>query len=207
MPAEGQIRGGQLDWHGPPAHVLSESHFLAFAVDAKSEGTARSPAQIEILFRRNALRIFSLFGYLQVPYPTGYVIAFNQPELEAAWGAWQPWLIAGSTILLLATFLLMWAALATLYFFPIWFAGFFTNRDLTLAGSWRLAGAALMPGALFLSGTIVAYGLGQLDLVRLLLAGIAHFLIGWVYLIGAVNKSPLTAVASAEKQNPFSPKK
>jgi len=35
------------------------------------------------------------------------------------------------------------------------------------AGSWRLAGAALMPGALFLCAAILLYGLGALDLVRL----------------------------------------
>jgi hypothetical protein len=204
MPSEGEIRRGKLDWRGPSPQLLAESHFLAFVVDLDNEASGRSPAQIEVLFRQNNFKIISLFGFIPASYPPDWRVAFNQPELEAWWGAWEPWIVAGSAVLLLLGFLLMWASLATVYFLPIWLAGFFTNRDLTIAGSWRLAGAALLPGALFLTGTIICYGLGQVDLVKLLLAGTAHVAIGWAYVVGAVVKSPLHPVVVSEKQNPFS---
>jgi len=204
MPVEGEIRRGQLDWRGPSPQLLAESHFLAFTADLSNEGSIHSPGQIEILFHQKDFKIVSLFGFVQYSYPPEYRIAFNQPELQACWGAWQPWIVAGATVLLLTTFFLMWWGLATVYFLPAWLAGFFANRDLNLGGTWRLAGAALLPGALFLTGTIVFYGMGYIDLVRLLLAGIAHFVIGWVYLIGAVVKSTTHPAAASEKQNPFS---
>jgi len=204
MPVEGEIRHGQLDWRGPSPQLLAESHFLAFTVDLNNEGSVRSPAQIEVLFHQKDFKIVSLFGFMQSNYPPEYRVAFNEPGLQAWWGAWQPWIVAGATVLLLVTFFLMWWCLATLCFLPVWLAGFFASRELSLGGSWRLAGAALLPGALFLTGTVVFYGMGYVDLVRLLLAGIAHFVIGLVYLIGGVVKSSTHPVAASEKQNPFS---
>src|SRR5205807_1820555 len=82
-----------------------------------------------------------------------------------------------------------------------WLLGFFANRDLSARGSWRLAGAALMPGALFLSGAIVLYGLGGLDPIQLAAAAGAHLLIGWIYIIAgvlAVSRHP-----EAGLKNPF----
>ena len=54
--------------------------------------------------------------------------------------------------------LLTWALLATLYFFPVWLVAFYTDRDLNFRASWKVAGAALMPGALLLTLGIVLYG-------------------------------------------------
>ena len=80
--------------------------------------------------------------------------------------------------------------------------GFFANRDLNLRGSWRLAGAALMPGALLICAVIVLYGCGALDLLRLAVVGPVHLVIAWVYLI----LSPLCVPrhpALTVKANPF----
>ena len=71
-----------------------------------------------------------------------------------------------------------WACLATVYCLPAWLIGFFANRDCSLGGSWRLAGAALMPGALLMCAVIVLYGWGALDLVRLAVAGSSAFVVG-----------------------------
>jgi hypothetical protein len=98
--------------------------------------------------------------------------------------------------------MVIWACLATVYALPAWLVGFFADRDLTLRGSWRLAGAALMPGALFLSAAIGLYGWGALDLVRLAVAAAVHLVMGWIYLFVSPLCLPrhpaVTAVA-----NPF----
>jgi hypothetical protein len=152
-------------------------------------------------FGQTDLRVFSLFGFLALPYPTEPLLAFNQPELEPWWGAWSPPLLAIVTGLTVAGLLLSWALLATLYFLPAWLLGFFANRELGLGSSWRLAGAALMPGALLMSGAIVLYGLGVIDLIGLLVATAAHLLIGWGALPAAVLAVPRLPLAAPA--NPF----
>jgi hypothetical protein len=98
--------------------------------------------------------------------------------------------------------MLSWASLATVYFLVAWLVGFFANRDLSLPGSWRLAGAALMPGALLLSAAIVLYGWGALDLVRLAISAAVHLVMGWVYLFVSPLSLPRRQAAAA-KENPF----
>jgi hypothetical protein len=72
--------------------------------------------------------------------------------------------------------------LATIYCGPVWLLGFFANRDLTLRGSWKLTGAALMPGAFLMMVAIFFYGIETLDLIHMGFALAAHVLLGWVYL-------------------------
>jgi hypothetical protein len=101
--------------------------------------------------------------------------------------------------------LLVWAVLAWTYCLPVWLVGFFANRELSLRGSGRLAGAALMPGALFLIAAILLYGLGALDLVHLLAAAAAHIVIGWIYLVAGPLAAPLHPDLAEIKSNPFKP--
>src|SRR5207248_2397374 len=115
-------------------------------------GVARNPAHVQIEFGRSNFKIFSLFGFWKFPYPTAWRLAFNRVGAVPWWGAWSPpilAIVAGGVVLGLLS---SWVALATLYFLPAWLLGFFANRFVTLQRSWRLAGAALMPGALFLTG-------------------------------------------------------
>ena len=78
--------------------------------------------------------------------------------------------------------LLSWWLLATVYFLPAWLLGFFTNRDLNLRASWKLSGAALLPGALLMAAGVWLYGLGFLGLVSFGFLFAAHFVLGWTYL-------------------------
>jgi len=93
--------------------------------------------------------------------------------------------------------------LATIYFVPAWLGGFFGNRDLKFFQSWRLAGAGLMPGALLMIATIVAYGFGVLDLVQLAAGVMAHVLIGWVYVFWGVWVTPKVSASAVPAKNPF----
>ena len=101
--------------------------------------------------------------------------------------------------------MLVWAVLASICFLPVWLLCFFANRDLNFRASWKLAGAALMPGALLLSFALVLYELGVFDLVQLCFAFGMHLVIGWIYLF--VSPLFLNRAFSAEKQNPFLPAK
>jgi hypothetical protein len=96
-----------------------------------------------------------------------------------------------------------WALQATLYGSAAWLTGFFANRKLNLRGCWKLAGAALMPGALLMIAGIVFYGLGVLDLVEFMAAAGAHFVVGWIYLIVSPFFAPRLPAGGVVRGNPF----
>ena len=205
LPAQGEIRAGVLDWRGDSPQRLAENRFVALAVDLNHEGVARSPAHIQIEFGRRYVRIISLLGFVELAYPKEWVIAFNQADLEPAWGAWAPPILVIIAGMVVSVLMLSWVCLATIYLVPIWLVGFFGNRDLSWRGSWRLAGAALMPGALFLCAAIFFYGLGILDLVRLMIAGILHLMMGWIYSFVSPLALPRHPETAATERNPFAP--
>jgi hypothetical protein len=203
LPAQGAIRSGALDWGGESAVKLAENHFLALVVDPAHAGTIRSPAHLQVEFGRNDVEILWLGGYLRIPYQRNRLLAFNRTELEPWWGAWRPAILALAAALAISGLMLAWSVLAGLYCLPAWLAGFMANRQLTLGGSWRLAGAALMPGTLLMTAAILAYGLGALDPIQMVLAGAGHILLGWVYVIAGVLSLPRHPAAPVSPPNPF----
>jgi hypothetical protein len=203
LPMQGAIISGRMNWSGDAPQSLAESRFLAFAVDLNHEGRARSPAHIQVEFGQNDVRIFSLFGCLQAPYPKSYRIAFNLQELKPWWGAWEPAILAIAAGSVLLSLFLAWAVLATLYCIPAWLLGLYLDRALAFCGSWRMAGAALMPGALVLSGAIGLYCLGGMDVVRLVTAFVLHLVLGWVYLILGALATPKLQSSLDSNANPF----
>ncbi len=202
LPAEGEIRGSQLRWGGDAPRLLAANRFLALVVDLDHSGQTRSPAHILVEFGGRDALFISLFGSVSVPYPDGVVISFNQPELNPWWGAWAPPILAMIVLGSIAGLMLTWALLALLYCGPICLLAFFSNRECGFGNGWRLAGAALMPGAAVLAAVIVVFGLGGMNLIELLVAWALHFLIGWVYMgLGIFHLPRLTGVTG--KGNPF----
>ena len=158
---------------------------------------------MQIEFGKTNLLIHSLLGYAEVEYPRGWIIAVNRTELSPLWGAWRPWLqvvtLAGVAVYLLAN----WWVLATIYSVPVWLIGFFANRDLGWRASWRLAGAALLPGAFVMILGLSFYDLGAFDLVRLSFVFVAHLVVGWIYLGVSFFFIPHLANLTKPKANPF----
>jgi hypothetical protein len=183
--------------------LLAEGHFFAFIIDGKHTGQIRSPAQFQFEFGSDSLLIFSLFGEAEIDYPSDQSFYFNRTDLQPKWGAWKPEILGLAGIAVFLGLLLSWALLATVYFLPVWLIAFFANRDLNMLQSWRLAGAALMPGALLMSLSIWLYGMGVFDLVKLCFAFGMHFLIGWIYLF--VSPLFLHRALPAPRKNPFIP--
>jgi hypothetical protein len=202
LPDQGELRARKLSWLGEEPVRLADNRFLALAVDLKHTGTIRSPAHLQLEFGLSDIEAISLFGYAWLPYPA-QTIGVNRPRLEPWWGAWSPALLAITAGIVAVGLMLVWAALATLYSFPVWLLGFFANRELDLRQSWNLAGAALLPGALFMSGAIVLYGLGLIEVIGLLVAIGLHLIVGWVYVIGSPFKARFLAGFASSRPNPF----
>ena len=183
LPATGEIRSGRLDWPDHAPELLAEGRFLALDVDLDHSGQISSAADVQIEFGRETVRVFSLLGYWEWPYPRGYLIALQPHRPGAAVGRVGAGIAGHRRRAVTAIgFLLSWWLLATLYFLPVWLLGFFANRDLNFRQSWKLSGAALMPGALLMAAGILLYGIGVLNLVSFGFIFGAHFVLGWIYL-------------------------
>lgn len=206
LPEQGEIRDGTLQWTNRSPQILAGGNFLSLAVDREHSGTVRSLADFQIEFGQTNVLVHSLLGYVATAYPQGWIIAFSRPELSPRWGAWRPVVLALAVAGMVGYLFASWWVLATIYCGPLWLVGLFTNHELTLRASWKLAGAGLMPGALVMWLAIVGYGLGQLNLVRLGFALALHLVVGWVFLAGSLFYVPRLGEANLPA-NPFTTKK
>ncbi len=205
LPEQGEIRRGKLNWPAGPPKVLAEGHFLSFTLDLKHTQQIRLPAHFQFEFGEDSLVIISLLGEMEIQYPPDQSFYFNRTDVQPAWGAWAPNFLG---LLAIGTFfglLLTWALLASVYFLVVWVIAFYGDRALDFRSAWKLAAAALLPGALILSFSFLFYGTGVFDLVQLGFAFTMHLIIGWIYLFVSVmflNRSIL-----GDKKNPFVDKK
>jgi hypothetical protein len=204
LPDQGQIRARQLSTAHASTEPLAPGRFLAFVLDLDNQSRATPEADLSVEFRRAQWLVCSLFGCAHFDYPKGWTVQFNRPELQSWWGAWEPLLLGGAALLVVLWLFVSWAALATVYAPVVLVWSYFKDRRCGLPGSWRLASAALMPGALFMSAGIVCYGAGALDLIRLLMVFGLHFAVGWVYLFAAPLQLARVAEVPARPKNPFS---
>jgi hypothetical protein len=158
-------------------------------------------------FGRHDLWLETLTGETVIPYPTTWRFAFNRTELDPWWGAWQSAVLAAIAAATFVGLLASWIVLATVYCIPVKLITLYENRDLKWGQSWRLAGAALMPGALFLVFGILFYTLRSMALIQLGLVWCLHFVIGWIYLAVSPLFLPRHPSATVVRGNPFDGKK
>ena len=201
LPEQGKISHGKLEWTEDSAYLLAEGKILSLAVDLDHAGAVRSPADFQFEFGRDSLCVISLLGQAEVAYPPEYDFVANHRDLRPLWGAWEPNLLGLAAIGTFLGLLLTWLVLATVYCVPVWVFCFFGHRAVNLRASWKLAAAALLPGALLLSLALVLYETRAFDLVQLGFAFGMHLIIGWIYLF--VAPLFLNRVTKSASKNPF----
>jgi hypothetical protein len=205
LPAEGTIENQQLKAQINPASPLADGRgLLGIAADPEDKGGAGLRADLKVQLRKDHYEICFLLGCKSFSYPPGQSLQFNRLDLEPRWEAWEPFLLAAVGAAAWLFIFSSWLVLAALYFPLVFLLAHLKKRQVSLGGSWRLAGAALMPGAALLSIGIVCYGLGFIDLVRLFTLIILHLVVGWVYLILSSLTLP-AKVSTPSPLNPFSP--
>ena len=178
---------------------------MALVVDLDHEADLGHEADLCVEFGQRDVRLLSLLGYVDLTYPPVWVVAANRSDLKPWWGAWRPAILAATGGAVVVGLEALWCMLASVYCLPVWLVAFYANRDLSLRRAWRLAAAALMPGALLMTAAVLFYGLGWLDLVRFGLGVALHFLVGWIYLCVSPLFLPAEAGARAIRRNPFAP--
>jgi hypothetical protein len=208
LPSTGEIRKGRWETTEESPRLLAEGRFLAIIADPHHTGKIRVPADLQVEAGMKSVRFIALLGFVDWPYPDrSRVIAINKLALEPWWGAWRPplfWIVFGVVMLGL---ILTWWLLASLYSLPFWFAGFFSNRRLTLSGSWKMAAAGLMPGAMLMVVAILLHGWGVLGLVEFFAVLAAHWAAGIAYGCGALMARPKLHAQMVEAGNPFDPER
>ena len=208
LPDQGRLHHGRLEWSGNSPDLLAEGPLLAFIVDMDHTGQIRSPADLQFEFGTNSLAIISLLGKAEVPYPDDFgpqmYVPVNRPDLQPQWDAWRPDVLLSAVVGTFVGLMLTWFGLATVYCLPVWVIASVTGRQLGFGGAWRLAGAALMPGALLVTLALGAYVLGICDLLQFLYAFGLHWVLGWIYL--GVAPLFLAVTGHQAPKNPFKPK-
>jgi hypothetical protein len=186
LPTEGVIENHVLKAPIDPAEPLGFSRLLGITADPEEQGTTGLTTDLLVQFKKNKVRFCSLPGCTDLPYASiakSSYILFNRTELEPQWDAWEPILLTIAAVGSFFALLGSWNVLATIYLLPVWLFAWSQKKDLNLGASWRLAGAALMPGALLFSAAIVSYKLGVIDLVSLFTLSLIHIVVGWVYIV------------------------
>jgi hypothetical protein len=204
LPETGRIAAGELSLpESPPEQPLAASRHVSFTVDADLGVRATPAGDVAWQFRRRHLDICSLLGCLRIEYPRGKVAGFNRPDLTAWLDAWQPFLLAAAGLGTAAGLMLSWMVLATIYFPAAQIVAFYKDRRLTSRGAWKLSAMSLLPAALLVAGAVIGYGLGAVDLIRLLGAWVLHFPVGWLCLALLIARLPLEQSVSPAGSNPF----
>jgi hypothetical protein len=205
LPERGEIRGQRLCINGPPPGLLAANQYLALTVALGQEPAQVSQADLVVVFRTEGIELCTLVGCLKLVYPAGYVIQFNRPELLPWWGAWRPVLLGGSGAAIGLGGLVLWNIVATVYAVVLRLVPRRLRRALTLGAGWKLASAALVPGALLLVAGLILYGLGVVDWLRLGLIVAFHILLGWIYILTALPLLPQGPPKPRTSSNPFAP--
>jgi len=203
MPDSARVADGTLQ--GLPDTLMAESQFLAIVVKPLPGGEIGQGADLQIQLRQTDVCVGSVFwpdwGW-DWPYGRGTSINLARSNLEPWWSAWQPVLLAGAGAATILWLLVGWAVLAAVYMAPAKFFAWVADRFLSWGGAWRLAAAALLPGAMVMAGAMLLYGWSAIDLVGLSFFTAVHVVIGWVYLVGGSCK--VTRLFPDEsKRNPF----
>lgn len=214
----GAVRGARLAWPAKEAVVLAENHFLGLVLDLDESGRTGQIADLQIEFARERIKLVSLLGYTSIPYPAGVEIELNRQTLDPWWNAWRPAFMFGGALATMLFLFASWTALAVLHAVPVRVLAWFAGRATSLGKCWRVGAAALLPGALWLGGAIFLYAVEQLPLVGLGVAFGLHFVVGWVYVLGAPfclprkdddvlapGANPFTPVPAAAPKAPPSP--
>lgn len=204
MPEGAGLAGGQLA--GLAGLEVSESKFLSIAITADDDSDLDQSADVQIAMRRDHLEISSILssaiGSLEFDYSGQSALDLSRSRLEPWWGAWRPVVLVAAGVAVVVWLLLLWAALGWIYAPAAKLVAWFCNRQLSWPGAWRLACAALLPGAVLLALGLVCYGLQIADIFGLGYFGTVHLLVGWVYVLGAPVFAP--RLFPAEKIcNPF----
>lgn len=198
LPGSGEINDGQLRWPLATPATLADNNFLAIQVDPTGQARFSQGADVQLEFGPRSVELGSLLGYVSVPYPRGWIIGLNRTELEPLWGAWRPYLLTAAGAAAALGLVALWLLLGFVLALPTWAYVSFLGRVATFTACWRLATAALLPGAVPVAIALFVYGHQRLTVPELLLAAASYPVAALVYLMTVPRRLPASGRAKAQ---------
>jgi hypothetical protein len=162
--------------------VSASTPFLSIDIDADAQLPDTHPSDVRVLFHKSGWKACSLLGCVEQAYLRDTTLALGPSHLGPKWAAWKPLVLGGAALGTVVWLFVVWTVLATVYCLPLWLAARATGRRLSLAGSWKISAAGLMPGSAMMVLAVVLYSLRVLDLPALAFVNAAHLVAGWIFL-------------------------
>lgn len=202
LPPKGYIRSGVYYPESDTTDViLSENSWLAIGIHWNPAGVSDQTSDFRVTLQIDHLRLCSILGCAAVDYKTLGDRSLGRADTMAWWNAWRPFFLAAVVIANVVFLFIAWWLLTLVYSAVLRFQAFYGDRQTDFASSCRVAQASLLPGALWLTASVFFYQRGWLDLFGLLVVGIAHVPVAWLYFTLSVKFLP--AIDKAAAGNPF----
>lgn len=203
LPETGNIRHGELNFSGASPQRLAENSHLAVVIDLEGSREVGHVADVEAAFEKKRVVLRGPLGAWWREYGSEYQFSFNRPELTPWWDARRWTLLALLAIALAVSVFASWWLLALLYVPLVKFIAFFADRAVTWGGAWRVAAAALLPGACLVALALLLYGSGVIPLFQFGLLYALHIVAGLVFVITSPFFLPKISTLP-DLKNPFS---
>ncbi len=203
LPETGIIKRGELSLTNQSAQRLAENSHLAVVIDLDGTREAGHVADVEVAFEKKRVVLRGPLGAWWREYGSEYQFSFNRPELTPWWDARRWTFLALLAIALAVSVFASWWSLALLYVPLVKFIAFFADRAVTWGGAWRVAAAALLPGACLVALGLLLYGSGVIPLFQFGLLYALHLVAGLVFVITSPFFLPKISTLP-DLKNPFS---
>jgi hypothetical protein len=186
LPDGGYVRGGMYYPGGTTSDLLlAENRFLSAALRWRERPAQDHAADVRLTLQIDGLHACSLFGCAVISYHSFGNVPLGRTETGAWWRAWHPAFLAAAVVIHLFVLVIVWWLLAVFHGWAIRMLGFYLDRQIDFAGAARVAQAALVPGALWLTAALFFYTQGWLNLYGLIVVIVMHVPVGWVYAAAA----------------------
>jgi hypothetical protein len=202
LPGESAVQNGRWITTNDTPRRLAGNRWLEIILDRDHRGGITGAADLSVILTARSFRFCGVLGCFELPHEGGYTFTISRGELGPMWEAWrQP----AHAILAVSIFLFLfvsWWVLGLGATALVKLIAFFSDRQVTWSGSWRVGNAALLPGALVVAVGIAFYALNAIDLFQLGLFYALHLICDVLFVVGAPAFLPkLTPIERAK--NPF----
>ncbi len=196
------IKDQRLVTLSPTSASLAENRFISISIRTDLQSEISTTSDLNLILDIDNIRIGSLFGFISMPYPSGYIIELDPDKVQPWWLSRSFFFYLGGFVLIWFAFSILWRALSIIYFVPIFIAAYLWGRRSSFEVIYRLILLSLMPPALFMTVALALYGAGQLNLQELLVANLIHIPMGWGIMLLSSRKLEITKPASNKSAEP-----
>lgn len=178
-----KIANGFLIWEDERDGVLAQSPKLSIVVRAyKTSPRLGRESDLALELSEQEVRLYSFGRYTPIPYGQKEFSLERQRAIPW-WEAWMGPIIFWVWFISFFSLIFIWQCFSFLYMFIIKGIAWIARRKITWSGSYTMAGATLMLGAILMGIAILGYGADYYGLPGLVIATIIHFLPAWIFLL------------------------